>query len=450
MKDVIFREYDIRGVYGEDFDLDDAVTIGRGFGTYLSRHGGSRAVIGRDCRISSPAVRDAVVEGMTAAGVKVIDVGVVPTPVLYFALRHLEVDGGLVITASHNPPQYNGFKVCLGYETIYGEEIQNFGRLLKTGDFISGSGSVEEYDIVTPYGDFLVDNLKIDRPVKVAIDAGNGTGGVVAGPILERLGCPAEPLFFEMDGNFPNHIADPTVAKNMAVLSQKVIDEGLELGIGFDGDTDRIGVVDEKGQLIYGDMLTLIFAREILKEHPGGKFIGEVKCSQNFYNDIRARGGQAIMWRTGHSLLKAKLKEEQALLAGEMSGHIFFAHRYFGFDDGIYAAGRLLEIVSRTKEPVSQYLKDLPQTYNTPEIRVKCDEAKKFKLVDLVKEELRKDYEIIDVDGVRVVFDDGWGLLRASNTGPVLVLRFEAQSPERLTEIQALVEGTLERLQAEA
>ena len=446
MKKEIFREYDIRGVLNRDFDLADVERLGQGYGTYLHQHGGKRAVIGRDCRLSSPSIRDSLVRGLLGAGVQVADLGVCPTPVLYFAIRYLKADGGLMVTASHNPPEYNGFKVCLGPDTIFGREIQNFRRLLEDGEFFTGNGSLETYDILTPYRDYVVNNICIERPVKVAVDAGNGTGGMVIKPILERLGCPAVELFFEMDGRFPNHEPDPTVLKNMTTLAETVVQEGLELGIGLDGDGDRIGVVDEKGKTIYGDMLMVIFAREILKEVPGGTFIGEVKCSQNMYDDIKAHGGRPIMWRTGHSLIKQKLKEEKALLAGEMSGHIFFAHRYFGFDDATYAACRLLEIVARRPQPVSQFLADLPKTYNTPEIRVDCPEEKKFRLVEIVKEELGKDHEIIDVDGVRVVFPDGWGLLRASNTSPVLVLRFEAQSESRLREIRSLVEETLERV----
>ena len=445
MKQEIFREYDIRGVVDEDFDLADVEALGQGFGTYLDRHGGKRAVIGRDCRLSSQGIRDALVKGLVRAGVQVTDLGVCPTPVLYFALHRLETDGGLMITASHNPPQYNGFKVCLGTGTIFGSDIQDFRRLLETGDFVAGEGSLNKYDIIKEYSDYLVKNINISRPVKIAVDAGNATGGVVAGPILERLGCPARELFFEMDGRFPNHEPDPTIPENMAALAEIVVREGLELGIGFDGDADRIGVVDEQGRIIYGDMLMLIFAREILEGHRGETFVGEVKCSHILYNDIEARGGRPVMWRAGHSLIKQKLKDEKGLLAGEMSGHMFFADRYFGYDDAIYSACRLLEIVARRDEPVSHYLADLPETYNTPEIRVQCPEDKKFQLVEMVKEALRQDHEIIDVDGVRVVFPDGWGLLRASNTGPILVLRFEAQSEARLQEIRSLVEGVLER-----
>lgn len=444
MKEEIFREYDIRGILDRDFGLQDVERIGQGFGTYVQQRGGGCIVVGRDCRLSSPGIRDALVRGLILAGSRVIDVGVCPTPVLYFALHHLNPDGGIMVTASHNPPEYNGFKVCLGKETIFGEEIQHFRRLLERGDFIQARGSLEKYDMITPYRDYVVDNVTLDRSVKVVVDAGNGTGGVVAGPILERLGCAPVKLFFDMDGHFPNHEPDPTVPANMKTLAQTVVREGLELGIGFDGDADRIGVVDEKGRIIYGDMLLVIFAREILRDNPGATVIGEVKCSNLMYEAIRAKGGNPIMWRTGHSLIKKKLREEKAALAGEMSGHMFFADRYFGFDDAIYSACRLLEIVARGREPLSRYTGDLPETYSTPEVRVHCPEEKKFRLVEMVKEELRRNYDIIDVDGVRLVFSDGWGLLRASNTGPILVLRFEARSEARLQEIRSLMEGTLE------
>ncbi|MBW2623400.1 MAG: phosphomannomutase/phosphoglucomutase [Deltaproteobacteria bacterium] len=448
MKKEIFREYDIRGVVGQDFDIPEVELLGQGYGTYLQQKNGSKAIVARDCRLTSDSIRDELIKGLVKSGLQVIDVGVCPAPVFYFALRHLEADGGLMITASHNPPEYNGFKVCLGHDTIFGDEIQTFRKLLEKQKFNSGDGTAGNYDIVTPYSDYLVGNINLERTVRVAIDSGNGTGGVVAAPILQRLGSPPVELFSEMDGNFPNHQPDPTVAKNMVTLAETVVEQGLELGIGFDGDADRIGVVDEKGQIIYGDMLMVIFAREILKTEKGGTFIAEVKCSKNLYDDIEAKGGRPIMWRTGHSLIKSKMKDEKAVLAGEMSGHMFFAHRYFGFDDAIYSACRLLEIVSKSDMPISEYLADLPKMYSTPEIRVDCPEDKKFKLVEMVKEELRKDHDIIDVDGVRVRFPDGWGLLRASNTGALLVLRFEAESEARLTEIRNLVEGTLEKLKA--
>ena len=449
MKKEIFREYDIRGIVGQDFDLAEIELFGQGYGTYLKQKGGSRAVVARDCRLTSDSIRDELIKGMVKSGLEVVDVGVCPAPVFYFALRHLNMHGGLMITASHNPPEYNGFKVCVGPDTIFGNDIQDFRRVIEKEQFESGDGTVKEFDMITPYSDHLTQNIKLARPVKLAIDSGNGTGGVVAGPILQRLDSPAVELFTEMDGNFPNHQPDPTVPENMVTLGKTVVEQGLELGIGFDGDADRIGMVDEKGQIIYGDMLMIIFAREILKTEKNGTFIAEVKCSKNLYDDIKAKGGRPIMWRTGHSLIKKKMKEEKALMAGEMSGHMFFAHRYFGFDDAIYAACRLLEIVSRSDVPVSEFLADLPKMFNTPEIRVECPEDIKFELVEKVKKELERDYDIIDVDGVRVCFPDGWGLLRASNTGPLLVLRFEAESESRLTDIRNLVEGTLEKLKAQ-
>ncbi|MBF0530077.1 MAG: phosphomannomutase/phosphoglucomutase, partial [Deltaproteobacteria bacterium] len=441
----IFREYDIRGVVGRDFDIDDARALGHGYGTYLQHHGGKTAAVGRDCRLTSSDISDALIRGMMESGLQVVDVGLCPTPVLYFAIRHLKTDGGVMITASHNPPEYNGFKVCVGLDTIFGADIQDLRLLIESRRFLHGQGTCKNYDILTPYIEYLAANLKLDRPVRLAVDAGNGVGGIAAGPILKKLGCDPVELFFDPDGHFPNHPPDPTIPANMITLAERVVKDGLELGIGFDGDADRIGIVDEKGDIIYGDMLMLLFARDILPENQGAKFIADIKCSQNLFNDITARGGQAIMWRTGHSLAKNKLKEEKALLAGEMSGHIFFAHRYFGFDDAIYAAGRLLEIVARRPEPVSRYLADLPPMVSTPEIRVDCPEDRKFQLVDLVKAELKTRFEIIDIDGVRVVFPDGWGLLRASNTGPMVVLRFEARSQERLLEIRKLMEETIER-----
>ena len=449
MNPLIFREYDIRGVAEKDFNLGDVEKIGRGYATYLTGHGGRRCAVGRDCRLSSPEIRDALIKGLMKGGADVIDVGLCPTPVLYFAVRQLKADGGVMVTASHNPPEYNGFKICLGSDTIFGEEIQRLKKIIESGEYSSGNGSLDEYGIMHAYCDYLVNNIRLERPVSLAVDAGNGTGGLAAGPILKRLNCEVVELFMEPDGTFPNHEPDPTVLQNLATLSQTVVDKGLELGIAFDGDADRLGVVDEEGRILYGDMLMILFARDILKDNPGGKFIGEVKCSQIMYDEIKANGGIPIMWKTGHSLIKQKLKEEQAFLAGEMSGHFFFRHRYFGFDDAIYAACRLLEILSRGRQPLSAYLADLPRTYNTPEIRVKCPEEKKFQLVSRVKQMLSGKHRVIDIDGVRVVFPDGWGLVRASNTSPVIVLRFEAETESRLQEIRGLVEAVIDKARSE-
>lgn len=442
----IYREYDIRGVYDQDFSQADAERIGQAFAALLLEKGGRRAAIGRDCRLSSDPIHEALVKGITGAGVGVVDFGVVPTPVYYYGVRTLEVDGGMMITASHNPPRYNGFKVSVGKDTIFGQEIQKFGQRVAAGGFPTGRAETTRHDITSEYIGFLAQNLDLKRRVSFAMDSANGTAGPVALPVFERLGSPAVPLFAEMDGNFPNHEPDPTKAENMKALAGVVVGQGLELGVGFDGDSDRLGVVDEKGHIIYGDMLMAIFARDILRTEKSGTFVAEVKCSKNLFDDIASHGGTPIMWRTGHSLIKQKLKETGGLLGGEMSGHMFFSHRYLGYDDGIYAACRLLEIVSRANRPVSQFLADLPRMHNTPEIRVDCPDDIKFKVVEQVKKELAKDHEIIDVDGVRVLFPDGWGLLRASNTGPLLVLRFEATSPGRLAEIRALVEDTLAKV----
>jgi len=385
MNPSIFRKYDIRGIVDRDFNLEDVERLGCGYATYLADRGGQTCVVGRDCRLSSPSIRQALVTGIRKGGVNVIDVGMCPTPILYFSARRLEADGGVMITASHNPPQYNGFKVCIGSDTIFGDEIQNLHRIIGSGKFNSGSGWLKTYDVLPDYVDFLAADIRLERPVGLAVDAGNGTGGITAAPVLSRIGCSPVELFMEPDGSFPNHEPDPTVPQNLTALSQTVVEQGLELGIAFDGDGDRLGVVDEKGRILYGDMLMVIFTRDILKEHSGAKFIGEVKCSQVMYDDIEARGGVPIMWKTGHSLIKQKLKEENALLAGEMSGHFFFKHRYFGFDDALYAACRLLEIVSRDRAPLSAYLADIPQTHNTPEIRVDCPEEQKFALVERVR-----------------------------------------------------------------
>jgi phosphomannomutase/phosphoglucomutase len=440
MNPAIFREYDIRDIMERHFSLEDVEKIGCGYATYFAGHGGKTAVVGRDCRLSSLKIRDALIQGMMKGGSKVIDVGLCPTPVFYFALRHLKADGGIMITASHNPPEYNGFKVCLGPDTIFGDQIQNLKNIIESGKYSSGKGSFDRQDILSAYCDYLVSNIRLERPVNLAVDAGNGTGGLALGPILRRLDCRPVELFMEPEGTFPNHIPDPTVLENLTILSQTVVDKGLELGVAFDGDADRLGVVDDEGRILYGDMLMIFFARDILKNNPGANFIGEVKCSQIMYDDIRARGGIPIMWKTGPSLIKQKLKEELALLAGEMSGHFFFRHRYFGFDDAIYADCRLLEILSRNWQPLSTCLADLPRTYNTPEIRVDCPEEKKIQIVAKVKHMLAKKCQVIDIDGVRVVFPDGWGLVRASNTSPVIVLRFEAETDSRPQEIRGLVE----------
>jgi phosphomannomutase/phosphoglucomutase len=445
MNPEIYREYDIRGIIGKDIGEDEFVTIGRGFGTYFNQVGEKSIVVARDCRLSSPKIQDDVTEGLINSGCNVVDIGICPTPILYFALRHLKADGGIMITASHNPPEYNGFKVCSGFETIYGKEIQKLRQIIEKADFVSGKGAYSSHEVIKPYIERITGDVTIKPGIKVGFDAGNGTAGPVGVTILQSLGCELHDLYCDMDGSFPNHEPDPTVLDNMRDLIKEVREHSLYVGIGVDGDGDRIGVVDSAGDIVFGDMLLLLFARDVLDNHPGATIISEVKCSDRMYKDIEAHGGNGIMWKTGHSLIKSKMKETEALLAGEMSGHMFFADRYFGYDDAIYASCRLLEILSKTGKSLQELLADVPQAYTTPEIRVDCPDSKKFALVDRLKEEFRTHYTIIDVDGVRIVFDDGWGLVRASNTQPALVLRFEAQSKERLEEIQTMVERAIDK-----
>ncbi len=445
-----FREYDIRGIVNEEIQDEDVVLLGKAFGAYMARQQKKYVVVGRDCRPSSDHYRDLLLEGMLATGLDVVDVGMCPTPVFYFALRHLNREGGMMITASHNPPEYNGFKICNGFDTIYGSEIQKFRTLMDRGSFKAGVGQVASYDIVTPYIDYIVGNISLKRRLRVGVDAGNATAGPVILPILQRLGCDVFPLYCEVDGTFPNHEPDPTVLENLKDLSALVKRENLDVGVAYDGDSDRLGVVDHCGEPVFGDKLMIIFAREILSRRPGMTIIAEVKCSQTLYDDIRKHGGKAIMWRTGHSLIKAKMKEEDAALAGEMSGHMFFKDRYFGFDDGIYASCRLFEILTNSEKTLPELLEGVPATYTTPEIRVPCPDPIKFEVVERSKQRFRsRNLDIIDVDGARIVFEDGWGLVRASNTQPVLVLRYEASTAERLREIRELVEGAIEEAKKE-
>jgi len=443
----IFREYDIRGVAGTDLTEETVGLVARALGTKVRAAGGSRVVVGRDVRLSGPAFHAAAVAGLTATGCDVVDLGVVPTPLTYFAAATLNTDGLCMITGSHNPPEYNGLKVGVGQGTLYGEGIQELRRVAEKGEFERGRGTVTPHDIVTPYRDYVARNLELGpRRLKVVVDGGNGTGGVVAVPLFQALGFDVVPLFVEMDGRFPNHHPDPTVEKNLAHLKAKVAETGADVGIAYDGDADRLGAVDEKGNVLWGDQIMILFSRALLAEEPGAAIVGEVKCSMTLYDDIARRGGRAIMWKAGHSLIKAKMKEEHALLAGEMSGHIFFAHRWFGFDDGIYSSGRLLELLTRAQGPLSGLLADVPKTFSTPELRMDCAEEKKFEVVRRAQEFFASRYQAVTVDGVRVVFPDGWGLVRASNTQPLLVLRFEATTQARLDEIRALVEGKVQEI----
>jgi len=444
LKATIFREYDIRGIADEELLDPGIIELGRAMGSYLQRKNGKNITLGRDCRLSSERLRNALIQGLMASGCHVTDVGVVPTPLLYYSVFHLKAGGAVMITGSHNPAEYNGFKIVSGTATIHGDEIQELRRMIAGRDFNVGQGSEKSADIVTPYVDEISAPFQFKRRVKVVADGGNGTAGPVMRRVFEKLNCEATELFFEMDGRFPNHHPDPTVPQNLARLVDTVIAKHADLGIAFDGDADRIGAVDDRGTVIYGDQLMIIYSREILQRKPGATFIGEVKCSQTLYDDIRQHGGNAIMWRTGHSLIKAKMKETHAELAGEMSGHIFFADRWYGFDDALYSACRLMEIVANSGRPLSHQLADLPSTVVTPEIRFDCPDELKFAVVSEAIAVLRARHQTEDVDGVRVLFPHGWGLVRASNTQPVLVMRFEATTPELLQEYRSEIEEVVE------
>jgi phosphomannomutase / phosphoglucomutase len=445
----IFREYDIRGIAGKQMTEEDVLLIGKGIGAYLAGHGCYHLTVGRDCRLTSDAYGKKIIEGLISAGCHVIDIGVCPTPVLYFSIHHLKQQGGVMVTASHNPPEYNGFKICKNHDSVHGAQIQKIRQIIEKKEFIQSQGSKKQENVIPAYIQYILHTIQLKRPLRIGVDAGNGTAGPVAVPVLKQLKCDVFDINCDMDGRFPNHEADPTVLKNLTDLIALVQKHGLDLGIGYDGDGDRIGVVDETGKVIYGDQLMIIFSREILSRKPGATFISEVKCSKTMYDDIKKHGGIPIMWKTGHSLIKEKMKIEKAELSGEMSGHMFFSDRYLGYDDAIYASCRLLEILANTGKRLSELLADVPKTFNTPEIRVDCVDDRKFEIVKKITDTFRKTHDVIDIDGARVLFDDGWGLVRASNTQPALVLRFEALSEKRLGEIRSQVEETLEKIKRE-
>lgn len=448
MNTEVFREYDIRGRVDKDLNDPFVYDLGRAIGSYAINHNVKTMNLGRDCRLSSEAYLNSLKKGLTSTGINVIDIGLCATPMLYFSIRHLKTQGGVMITGSHNPPEFNGFKVCIGPDTIYGQEIQELRIIMEGGKYHSGSGDVRKIDISKPYEDYLFNNVEIKKGLKVVVDGGNGVGGFFALPLLKRLGCHVTDIYCNPDGLFPHHFPDPTIVENLKDLIFLVKEKKADLGIAYDGDADRIGVITDTGNILWGDELLLLFSRDILKDNPGATIIGEVKCSQKLYDDIKKNGGKPIMWKAGHSLIKGKMKEEKALLAGEMSGHLFFADRYLGYDDAIYASVRLLEILSKTGQKLSEILSDVPQTFTTPEIRMDCPDHIKFSVVEDMKAYFKNKYSVIDIDGVRVPFNDGWGLIRASNTQPVLVLRFEATTKRRLQEIKNMLEKTLSQIMA--
>lgn len=439
----VFRTYDIRGIVDVDFDNDWVEVLGKACGTYFRQQGSSTAVVGYDCRQSSPDYAAALTAGLNSVGVDVISIGQVSSPAFYYAVTTLEQTAGIMVTASHNPSEFNGFKVWQGKSTIHSEAVQDIFRIMAEGHFDHGQGSRSAVEILPQYIAELASNVTLERPVKVVVDGGNGAGGDITADALEAAGAEVIRLFCTPDGTFPNHHPDPVVEKNNVALKQAVLAEGCDLGIGLDGDGDRIGVITEKGDMMYGDQLVAIYARDILANHPGATIIGEVKCSHLMYDDITAHGGNALMWKTGHSLIKAKMREVGALFAGEMSGHMFFADRYYGFDDATYASLRLVEILSKSSRSMSKQLEGWPQTFSTPEIRFDCPEEIKPEIVAKASEYFSSRFDTVNIDGIRTVFPDGWGLLRASNTQPVLVLRFEAETQARLDEIKTMFEEKL-------
>ncbi len=443
----ILREYDVRGVVGKTLHPADATALGRSFGTLLARQGGRTVAVGYDGRISSPELVAEVIAGLRSTGMDVTSVGLGPTPMLYYAVKELPTDAGLMVTGSHNPAEYNGFKMLHQTGPVYGEAILELGRISAGGQHSQGAGSLTELDLRDRYVDRLMKDYTGTAPLHVAWDPGNGATGEILRRLLEKLPGRHEVIFDEIDGSFPNHHPDPTIPENLTHLQTLVREKGCDLGIAFDGDGDRIGAVDFAGRIVWGDQLLAIYAAEVLKTNPGATIIGEVKSSQVLYDEIARLGGKPLMWKTGHSLIKAKMAETGSPLAGEMSGHIFFGDRWYGFDDALYCAVRLISYLSRTGQTLATLLDGMPKAFNTPETRFEVDEARKFPIVDEVKARLRAngDIQVNDIDGVRVTTPDGWWLLRASNTQNVLVARAEAGSPERLDVLKAQITSQLEQ-----
>ena len=435
MNESIFRANDIRGIVERDFPDDVVRHLSNAYGTYMRRRGHQHVVVGHDLRPSSPHLAQVYVDGLQSTGLDVVFIGQVTTPALYYAILHWELDGGVMITGSHNPKPYNGFKMNEGIAAVYGEDIQNMKQMILDKEFETGAGSVTERDIMPDYMDMLKQQFTFDRPLKIVVDAGNATAGPVAPPLWRDYGHEVFELYCEPDGNFPNHLPDPCVPKYMNDLAERVVAEGADVGIGYDGDADRVGAVDNTGRYIFADRLLVLFARDVLKNKPGSQIIFDVKCSMALPEAIEQAGGQPLMWKTGHSMAKAEMKETGAPFAGELSGHVFFKDTFYGFDDGIYASGRLLQIIANSDKSFAELADEVPVFPSTEEIRVDCADEVKFDVVQGLVEDFRKDYDVIDVDGARVEFGDGWGLVRASNTEPNLVVRFEAKTEERLAEI---------------
>ena len=445
----ILREYDIRGIVGKTLHTEDAFALGCAFGTKIRRlNAGNRVCIGYDGRTTSPAFADALTQGLLATGVDVENIGLGPTPMLYFSVKDRQADGGIMITGSHNPPEYNGFKMTLQNESVFGEAVQELGRIAAAGDFETGQGTLTHHDITQDYIARLVQDLKSGRDLKIVWDNGNGAAGNILKELVKKLPGEHVLMYEDVDGTFPNHHPDPTVDKNLKDLIRTVRERKFDLGIAFDGDGDRIGVVDEKGNILRCDALMTIYAKDVLERHPGAAIIGDVKCSQVMFNEIARLGGKPVMWKTGHSLVKSKMVEENAPLAGELSGHIFFKDGYYGFDDALYCAIRLMNAANAVEQDFSSLSAHLPQLFNTPEVRIEVDEATKFDLVPQIAQKLKDQtntgFEINDIDGIRVSTPHGWWLIRPSNTQNALVSRVEADSKEELKNLKNMVEQSLQ------
>jgi len=441
----IFREYDIRGITGTELTPDVARVVGRAFAALLQERGVKGSVaVGRDNRPSGDGLHDALIAGLVESGIAVVDIGVVPTPVAYWTQHNLDVVAGIQITGSHNPPEYNGFKLGIGKASIYGNDIQRIYQLAVAGIFPEGKGSRRDEAVIDRYIDDVVGRIgKISRPLRIAVDAGNGVGGLVAPKLFAKLGVEVTCMFCESDGTFPNHHADPTVPENLEDLINEMYKGGYDFGVAFDGDADRIGVIQRNGDIIWGDYLLLLYARDVLARMKNAPIIFDVKCSQALPDAIQKAGGIPVMWKTGHSLIEEKMHEMHAPLAGEMSGHMYFDEGWYGFDDALYGAARLLKIVADSGRSLHELLADVPRFVSTPEIRVTCSDDKKFGIVSDAVKYFSAKYTTIDVDGVRIQYPDGWGLIRASNTQPVIVLRFEARTRDQLDAIRAEIEGWL-------
>jgi phosphomannomutase/phosphoglucomutase len=442
----IFRQYDIRGIVGQDLDEELANILGKAFGTFAVKNGEKKVLVGSDNRSSSPSLKKSLIDGLLSTGCDVVDIGTVITPIFYYSRIRYDINPGIMVTASHNPGEFNGFKVGFGPGTIYGEEIQALRRMMEKGDFVKGKGNISFLDPTEDYINMICEKIHLDRKLRVGVDCGNGTASFFAEKLFKRLGVDVYPLYCDSDPHFPHHFPDPVKPENLKDLRELVLKEKLDIGIGFDGDGDRIGVVDDNGNVIFGDMLMILFWREIMPKHPGATAIVEVKCSQALPEEIQKLGGKPMFYKTGHSLIKAKMRQIGAVFTGEMSGHMFFADEYYGYDDALYAAARLLRILSKTSRKLSELLSDVPRYYSTPELRVHCPDEEKFKKVEEVKEYFRDKYPMIEVDGARVLFPEGWGLVRSSNTGPELIVRCEARTQEGLEKIKDEIQDALKPL----